>query len=305
MPRPGLHSYSKRRTPNDYSNNAFDKLIQDVSNNTVKKPKPSIPIIHESSDENVYNMFDEPKLVTLSSNSKKPATKKNSKNDLNVLKPSFFKTKKGNKRTVEVEDRQEKLVDNKNKQIIRPKRSKVNLKKESGSENEDVDAKNKSNSSSTVQSSTNGSTTTGFEADEYSLLDLNRVSKTLTVTEKMAIVEEKPKQQSLFFSKSKSSLSCFNRAKNVDMKNEDSDSDESKEFENIIKAKFKLTKSHSDTSSLATNSPNSSLNSSSFNEKESPKLFVPKRIFSCNQAKKVSISHQLFLLIQLIHLKTL
>ena len=286
MPRSVLHTYSKKRAPNDCSNMAFDKLIQDVSNNTIKKPKLSIPIINENSDENVYNMFDEPNLIKI--NHKQPkATAKNTKNDVKNTK-SFFKLKKVDIKIME-EQKQRQVENTSRKKSTRSTRkSQVNLKNEETeeSEHDEFIAKSASSSSSIVKSNSHSSTnesigeTTGGEYDSF--LDLGQ----LAVVKTVKLEESKPKQQ-FFISKSKSLNDNTIKSNQVQKaKKIDSDSDE--EFEKKINAKFRLTKSQSDTSSLITSSPGSSLNSSSFNEKESPKIFPPKRIFSSNQAKKVN-----------------
>lgn len=269
MPRSVLHTYSKKRAPNDCSNMAFDKLIQDVSNNTIKKQKLSIPIINENSDENVYNMFDEPNLIVT-----KQSTTKTTKNEV-IKQTSFFKSKKGNKKIMEEQKQQQ--VENKRKSN-RSKKSKINLKNEESDIEDNILTVQSSSSSSIVKSNSHSSVNRG-----QSLLDLGQLAKTVKLE------EIKPKQQ-FFTSKSKSLDDNVQKSKTTNTKDSESD-DDSKEFEKLITAKFRLTKSHSDTSS-----PNSSLNSSSFNDKESPKTSAPKRIFSSNQTKKnqIKFNYNLF-----------
>jgi hypothetical protein len=276
MPRSVLHTYSKKRAPNDCSNMAFDKLIQDVSNNTIKKPKLSNPIINENSDENVYNMFDEPNLIIT-----KQSTTKTTINEV-TKQTSFFKSKKGNKKIMEEQKQQQ--VENK-RRTNRTKKSKINLKNDESDIEDDMIKVQSSSSSSIVKSnshsSVNGGQTSGF--DDNSLLDLGQLAKTVKLE------ETKPKLQ-FFTSKSKSLEDNVQKSKTRNSKDSESD-DDSKEFEKLITAKFRLTKSHSDTSS-----PNSSLNSSSLNDKESPKTSAPKRIFSTNQTKKnqIKFNYNLF-----------
>jgi len=54
MPKAALLTYSKKRSNNDFHNSIFDRLIQNVSNSSLRKPKPSAPF---TTDEN-FNLFD-------------------------------------------------------------------------------------------------------------------------------------------------------------------------------------------------------------------------------------------------------
>jgi hypothetical protein len=297
MPRSVLHTYSKKRATNDYNSNAFDKLIQDVSNNTIKKQKLSTnPSINDNKkgDENDYNIFnniDEPipkiKTTTTTTTAKKNA-------DV-VFKPTFFKSKKNIQKKAASKPlptrtaKKAASLNFKQQQNTFDSNDDGDSSSENDNHNHQSDLNNKSTSSS-IQSacSTIGSAAGCGGDNDNSFLDVH-LKKLENIEVKELVKEEikiETKTKSLFFTKSKSLNSCPKTKKS----SFDSDSDEDKEFEKIINFKLKLTKSNSDTSSLLS-SP-ASLNSSN-NDKGSPlssKLSAPKRIFSGNQTKKVSFN---------------
>ena len=220
------------------------------------------------------------------------------KTDNVVFKPKFFKSKESIKTEQKNIDDEKTTRTKKQPAVNKPKQIKKkgkiklnNFNSEDDDHSSDNDHNNnnnnnnKNNSVPIVQNNNIDENTVSNSKEDGQLFKNVVDIKQPSEVEK----EIKKPKPSLFFSKKSKSMNSENKEKKNNLINEDSDSDEDKEFEKIISRKFKMTKSLSDTSSLITSSPGS-LNSSLCNEKETPaekKTFVHKRIFSSNQTKKV------------------